>query len=126
MLKRTGKDSKRETPTSESVSNLIDIEDELNKRVLDALMRGLGHFGSSAIVESLLYILELEYSVDTSLLASNLSMLRSGFARMFGAGAYVVENKVREELAKQAGVDSDGKTLEDLIELTRLQAQSHN
>jgi hypothetical protein len=95
------------------------IDSELNRLLRNAVAGGLRHFGDRSIVESLFYILELEHSVNLTSIASNLPTLLSGLKAMFGAGEEVIENKIREELARQIGVDPSGRTIETLIQMTR-------
>ncbi|MDA4130048.1 MAG: hypothetical protein OK457_04705, partial [Thaumarchaeota archaeon] len=66
--------------------------------------------------------LELEHSVDLNSIASNIEGLRIALTKMFGGAAHVVENKIAEALGKQLGVDSEGKSIEELIRIldTRL------
>ena len=71
------------------------------------------------MVESLVYILELEHSVDLNSLANNLDALRAALTKMFGSAAYVIEGKIAESLGKQLGVDSDGKSLDSLVDVLR-------
>jgi hypothetical protein len=108
-----------EEKDSDLTNNGSSLESELNRLLKNAVANGLGHFGDASIVESLFYILELEHSVDLTSIASNLPSLFSGLRGMFGAGSTVVENKIREELARQIGVDPSGRTIDSLIGMTR-------
>ena len=81
------------------------------------MITGLGYFGAGQVVESLVYILELEHSVDMNSIADNIPGLRVALSKMFGGAAHVVETKIAEALGKQLGVDSDGKSIEDLIRI---------
>ncbi|MDA4111555.1 MAG: hypothetical protein OK439_03390 [Thaumarchaeota archaeon] len=87
----------------------------LNQQVAKAVLTGLGYFGAGQVVESLVYILELEHSVDMNSIATNIDGLRIALAKMFGGAAHVVETKIAEALGKQLGVDSEGKSIEVLI-----------
>ena len=87
----------------------------LNTEVANAVIKGLSYFGAGPVVESLVYILELEHSVDLNSLANNLDALRAALQKMFGGAAYVIEGKIAESLAKQLGVDPDGKKLDELV-----------
>jgi hypothetical protein len=89
----------------------------LNQQVANAVTKGLGYFGGGPVVESLVYILELEHSVDLNSLANNLDALRAALQKMFGGAAYVIEGKIAESLAKQLGVDPDGKKLDELVKI---------
>jgi len=82
-------------------------------------MAGLGHFGRGQVVESLIYILELEHSIDMNSVASELEALRNALSKMFGSAAYVIEAKIGEALGKYLGIDSEGKNLESLIAILR-------
>jgi len=57
--------------------------------------------------------------VDLNSLSDNLDALRAALLKMFGGAAYVIEDKITESLAKQLGVDPDGKKLEELVGLLR-------
>jgi hypothetical protein len=103
----------------EHSTNDHEEEAKLNDLVGEAISQGLSHFGGKNVVESLIYILELEHSVDLRNVANELDALRRGFESMFGNAAYVVEEKVRNNLAKNLGLDPDGRTLEELIEAAR-------
>ncbi|MFI5421761.1 MAG: hypothetical protein ACHQ1H_12400 [Nitrososphaerales archaeon] len=92
-----------------------DREAERNALVAKAVVTGLGYFGAGQVVESLVYILELEHSVDMNSIADNIDGLRSALSKMFGGAARVVETKIAEALGKQLGVDSEGKSIETLI-----------
>ncbi len=86
-----------------------------NAQVAKAVVTGLGYFGTGQVVESLVYILELEHSIDLNSIADNIEGLRSALAQMFGGAARVVESKIAEALGKQLGVDSEGKSIEALV-----------
>jgi hypothetical protein len=91
----------------------------LNNEVANAVTKGLSYFGAGPVVESLVYILELEHSVNLNSLANNLDALRAALQKMFGGAAYVIEGKITESLAKQLGVDPEGKKLDDLVATLR-------
>jgi len=90
---------------------------ERNAQVAKAVITGLAYFGAGQVVESLVYILELEHSVDMNSIADNIPGLRVALSKMFGGAAHVVEAKIGEALGKQLGVDSEGKSIEDLIRI---------
>lgn len=92
-----------------------DREAERNAQVAKAVVTGLGYFGAGQVVESLLYILELEHSVDLNSIANNIDGLRVALSQMFGGAARVVETKIAEALGKQLGADSEGKSIEAMI-----------
>jgi len=91
----------------------------LNQQISKAVVKGLSHFGAGAVVESLVYILELEHSVDLHSLANNLDALRAALQKMFGSATYVIEERIDESLAKQLGIDRGGKSLEELVEILK-------
>jgi hypothetical protein len=91
----------------------------LNNEVASAVIKGLSYFGAGPVVESLVYILELEHSVDLNSLANNLDALRAALQKMFGGAAYVIEGKIAESLAKQLGVDPEGRKLDELVATLR-------
>jgi hypothetical protein len=91
----------------------------LNHQVATAVVKGLSYFGAGPVVESLVYILELEHSVDLNSLANNLDALRAALLKMFGSAAYVIESKISDSLAKQLGVDSEEKKLDELVDLAK-------
>lgn len=91
----------------------------VNQQVASAVVKGLSYFGAGPVVESLVYILELEHAVDLNSLADNLGALRAALQKMFGNAAYVIESKIAESLAKQLGVDPEGKKLDELVEVLK-------
>jgi len=94
-------------------------DDLVNQQLAKAVQSGLGYFGRGQVVESLVYILELEHSIDMNSIANNLDALRIALTKMFGGAAYVIEGKICEALGKQLGIDVEGKSLESLIEILR-------
>ena len=114
-------DSSNLNEKHESITGVskFDPEAVLNEHLFEALKKGLSHFGGEAIVESLLYMLELEHSVDVRKIATNPSYLRTSLVAMFGSGSYVVENKIKDELARQEKILGEGKSLEELIQQLR-------
>ena len=99
-------------------------DSERNALVAKAVITGLGYFGAGQVVESLVYILELEHSVDMNSIAENIEGLRNALTKMFGSASHVVETKIAEALGKQLGVDSEGKTIEDLIRILDIREAS--
>ncbi|MGI0079241.1 MAG: hypothetical protein ACRECH_06420 [Nitrososphaerales archaeon] len=89
----------------------------VNKIVRESVLSGLSHFGDKNVVDSLLYILELEHSVNMYNLAFDLSSFRSAMSAMFGTGGYILEEHVCDELAKRMGTKRNGRTLETLVTL---------
>lgn len=96
-----------------------EIEIKLNNLVGEAVSQGLSHFGGDDVVESLIYILELEHSVNLRNIVNQVGEFRKGLTKMFGDAAYVVEGHVCSNLAKTMGLDPEGRTLEELIETAR-------
>jgi len=91
----------------------------LNDQFAKAVISGLSYFGRGQVVESLVYILELEHSVSLNSAAENLPALRSALTKMFGPAEYVIEGKICEAIGKQLGVDADGKTIEIMIAMLK-------
>ena len=91
----------------------------VNQQVANAVVKGLSHFGAGPVVESLVYILELEHSVDLNSLSNNLDALRAALQKMFGNAAYVIETKIAESLARQLEVNPEGKKLDELVDVLR-------
>jgi hypothetical protein len=106
-------------PSSGDEGSAALVEKEVDARMAKAVINALGHFGPPAVVDSLLYILELEHSVDVNSVTNNLPALRLAFSKMFAGAAYVIEGKLVDSLGKQLGIDSEGKTLETMIDLLR-------
>jgi hypothetical protein len=98
----------------------------LNRQVASAVLKGLSYFGAGQVVESLVYILELEHAVDLNSLANNLDALRAALNKMFGGAAHVIEAKIAESLAKQLGVDPDGRKLDDLVQMLKEKIQDNS
>jgi uncharacterized protein YdiU (UPF0061 family) len=96
-----------------------EVETRLNGIVREAVSQGLSHFGGKNVVESLFYILELDYSVDMRNVVNDLESLHRAFEKMFGNASYVVEERVRNNLAKILGLDPEDRSLEELIEAAR-------
>lgn len=110
MQQATGSSSGTDVPALDP-----NREVQRNAQVAKAVVTGLGYFGTGQVVESLVYILELEHSIDLNSIADNIEGLRSALAQMFGGAAQVVESKIAEALGKQLGVDSEGKSIEALV-----------
>jgi hypothetical protein len=96
------------------------LETKLNELVNDALSQGLSHFGGENVVESLLYILELEHSVDLRNIVRDLNSLQIGLDEMFGSASYVVLEHICADLARKLGLDPTGRTFEQLVEEARV------
>lgn len=91
----------------------------LNVHVKRAVLSGLAHFAPQRSLEVIVAILEQEYSVDFERLAENTGTLKFAFTRMFGGGAPVVEIRISKELARDMGVEFDGRSLDELIIMLR-------
>ncbi len=107
----------------ENTSSTIQLESgvlrSVNKIVREAVISGFAHFGNKNVVDSLLYILELEHAVDAHSIAENIPSFRAGIAEMFGSGAYVLEEHVCDELARKLGIDRNGRNLETLVSMLK-------
>ncbi|MHB1908796.1 MAG: hypothetical protein ACYCQJ_07975 [Nitrososphaerales archaeon] len=108
LVEKTGK-----SISSQAISN---ARSQSSQAVKEAVIDGLAHFGGKNVVESLLYILELEHSVDLNDVANQIEKLLAGLDKMFGKASYVIEEKICENLAKRLGLDPEGQSLESLIE----------
>jgi hypothetical protein len=84
-----------------------------------AVMVGLGYFATGAALEILVYILEVEHSVDFNSIADNPGALRKGLFAMFGSAGEAVESRICQAIGMHFRVGSEGKTLEDLISMVR-------
>jgi hypothetical protein len=91
----------------------------VDQELAEAIRTGLGHFGPESLVENLVYMLEVDYSVNINSLSNDPSSLRSALSKMFGGASYVVEYKICQALARQLGIDGEGKSLEQLIQLLK-------
>lgn len=100
-------------------SSRVREESKLDADVRAAVIAGLRYFASSSTLESLLYVLELEHGVDLLAVSENPKLLRTALSRMFGPAEYVVETKICHELGVRIDVQSEGKTLEDLVAIYR-------
>ena len=110
--------SQSEDVRAVSVSSLESkVQQSVNKIVRESVLSGLSHFGNKNVVDSLLYILELEHSVNLHDLTFDLPSFRSGINAMFGTGGYILEERVCDELSRRMGVDRNGRNLETLINL---------
>lgn len=107
--------SQEEFPSSETKTNDV---------ISEAVLHGLSHFGGADVVESLVYILELEHSVDLRSVSTDLNKLRGALKAMFGAASYVVEERICANLAKTLGLDPDGRSLEELTQEARNRIKS--
>lgn len=89
----------------------------VNKMLSESVLRGFSHFGNKVVVESLLYILELEHSVNIYNLTRNIPAFRAGIDSMFGGGGYVLEERICEEIAHRLGIKRNGQNLETLVQI---------
>lgn len=105
--------------TAITSEELASSDSKVNDIVSEAILRGLSNFGGPDVVESLVYILELEHSVNLRTVSGELDKLRLALNAMFGAAAYVVEEKISSNLAKTLGLDPEGRSLEDLTREAR-------
>ncbi len=91
----------------------------VDQEFANAIRIGLGHFGPDSLVDTLVYILELEHAVNIDSISNDPASLKTALSRMFGGAAYVVEFKICQAIAKRLGVDGDGKSLDDLISMLK-------
>jgi hypothetical protein len=122
-LQRASDPSSLDIQKKEDDSYADAAEIALNQQLAKAVAKGLSYFGAGPVVESLVYILELEHSVDLNSLANNLDALRAALTKMFGTAGYTIEGKIAESLGKQLGVDTDGKSLDSLVIILRERIQ---
>lgn len=92
----------------------------LEEEVRQAVLTGLGHFAPQSTVEILTGFLEQEYGVDFSTIADDPKTLRDGLTKMFGGAESVVEVRIVQALAKQLKLNSDGRSLEELLSSVRV------
>jgi len=122
-LQRASDPSSLDIQKKEDDSNAEAAEAALNQQLAKAVAKGLSYFGAGPVVESLVYILELEHSIDLNSLTNNLDALRAALTKMFGTAGYTIEGKIAESLGKQLGVDVDGKSLDSLVKILRERIQ---
>ena len=91
----------------------------LEEEVKQAVLTGLGHFAPRSTVEILTGFLEQEYEVDFSTIADDPKTLREGLTKMFGSAESVVDVRIVQALAKQLQLNSDGRSLEELLEFCK-------
>jgi hypothetical protein len=103
-----------------------ELDERANREFARALQSGLAYFGRGQVVESLLYILELEHSIDMNSLVDNVDALRTALSKMFGGASYVVEARISESLGRQLGVDPTGKSLESLVAILKSKRKNNN
>ncbi|HXQ91406.1 MAG TPA: hypothetical protein VN739_00260 [Nitrososphaerales archaeon] len=122
-MQRASDPSSLDIQKKEDDSNAEAAEAALNQQLAKAVAKGLSYFGAGPVVESLVYILELEHSIDLNSLTNNLDALRAALTKMFGTAGYTIEGKIAESLGKQLGVDVDGKSLDSLVKILRERIQ---
>jgi hypothetical protein len=121
---RTSSSGNKNIAAAISPEELASNGSKANDIVSEAILRGLSNFGGEDVVESLVYILELEHSVNLRTVSGELNKLRLALNAMFGAAAYVVEEKISSNLAKTLGLDPDGRSLEELTREARARFES--
>jgi hypothetical protein len=99
-----------------------DIPADVHQKLKKAVLAGLGHFAPSSTVEILISVLEQEHSIDFGTILNNPRSLREGLTKMFGSAEPVVESRIRQAIAKELGVSTEGRSLEDLMSLCRQRA----
>ena len=112
MTESAQKSSVQQTGASHDTS-------KVDRQVPSAIRTGLHHFGPDSLVDNLTYMLELDYSVNIDSVSNDITSLKAALSKMFGGAAYVVESKICQALAKQLGIDGEGKSLEKLVELLK-------
>ncbi|MDG6998556.1 MAG: hypothetical protein JRN15_05515 [Nitrososphaerota archaeon] len=84
-----------------------------------AVLSSLAHFAPQRSLEAIVAILEQEHSVNFERLAEDIGILRIALTKMFGNGESVVEARISKALAKDVGVEFEGKSLDEIISLFR-------
>jgi hypothetical protein len=127
-----GKGSEKETQVgtvpdkkSQRSPNTNQWDSLINQEVRKAVITGLGHFASGSALESLLYVMEQEYSVDFYAIADNPKVFRSGLSGMFGSADRIIETRICQALGSQFQTDSEGRSLEDLISILKTFEPKH-
>ena len=87
--------------------------------VKEAVLSGLGYFATGTALEILVYILEVEHSVDFNFISENPSTLRTGLSAMFGNAVEVVEARICQALGTKFRIGSVGRTLEEMLSTIR-------
>jgi len=92
--------------------SFIDLE------VKKAVLAGLGHFVPRSVA-FLVNFMEQEHSVDFQTIADSPKLFRAGLSKMFGDAEQIIELRICKALADPFHIDSEGKSLEDLISILR-------
>jgi hypothetical protein len=106
---------------SSSTGGSKDSDSSINKEVKSAVLAGLGYFATGPTLEVLVYLLEVEHSVEFNSIAENPGLLRKGLSAMFGSAVEVVEAKICQALGRRFQISIDDKSLDDLISIIRSQ-----
>ena len=91
----------------------------INRLMKKAVISSLAHFAPQKSLEVIVAILEQEHSVNFERLVEDTGTLRIALTRMFGSGMSVVETRISKALARDAGVEFEGKSLDEMISLVR-------
>ena len=86
----------------------------------DSILAAFRHFGGTQVVESILYVLELEHGVNPKGVARDSKPFKRALMLMFGGTADLIETRVVVELAKRLDVNYEGRTLEELLSMARI------
>ena len=94
-------------------------DSSIDQKVKNAILAGLGYFATGSVLEILVYFLEIEHSVDFSTVVDNPKPLHAGLSVMFGSAEEVVETKICQALGRQFRIDSEGRSLEDMVSIIK-------
>ncbi len=106
-----------ETPRERTKNRRESTKSKVDEEVANAILIGLSHFGSETVVESIVYLLELEHSVDIYSIARDPAPLKAALYQMFGGASFAVEAKICQALGKKLGIESKGMSMENLISM---------
>ncbi|MDG6906947.1 MAG: hypothetical protein JRN20_14325 [Nitrososphaerota archaeon] len=87
----------------------------IDRGVREAVIAGLSHFATGTALDALIYLLEVEHSVDFNFVSDNPTILRSGLIKMFGSAEEVIESRICEALRTHFQIATSGKLLEEVI-----------
>lgn len=91
----------------------------INFELRRAVLSGLAHFATRQSLEVIVAILEQEHAVDLQRLAEDTGSLRSALTKMFGSGQSIVEGRISQALAREVGIEYDGRSLDEMILLLK-------
>jgi predicted RNA-binding protein len=96
------------------------VQEEVAALIEDSIIAAFHYFGGKKILESILYVLELEHGVNLKSVVGDLKPFKRAMMLMFGTRADLIEMRVTIELAKRLDVNYEGRTLEDLLFMARI------